>query len=69
VAVRPLSVPPPLLVMETVCVAGLAPPAVALKLTLVGASAIAGPTLTVKVTLTVRGLFAATGEATATVAV
>jgi hypothetical protein len=68
-AVSPLSAPPPPLVMETVCAAGFAPPAVAVKLTVVGESAIAGPAPTVNVTLTFCGLLLATGEATATVAV
>jgi hypothetical protein len=71
-APRPVSVPPPALVTLTVLDAGFPKPLTALKLKLVGESAMAGggPTAaTVHVTLTVWGLFAATPDVTDTVAV
>jgi hypothetical protein len=58
------------LVTATPWLAGLAAPAVPLKLTLVDAKPIVGTgAVTVKVTVTARGLFVAVGAATATTAV
>ena len=54
---KPLSVPPPPLVMLTTWLGGLAPPWVAEKLRLAGVSTIAGPAeVTVNVTLSTCGL-------------
>ena len=51
-----LKVPPPVLVMVRVCAAGLLPPWVAVKATLVGLAPIAGAAATVKETGTVTGV-------------
>jgi hypothetical protein len=60
-----VSVPPPAFVNETFCAAGLAPPAVPLKVSVAGVKAIAGPGgFTLSVTATVCGVLVAPGAVT-----